>query len=297
MKRKTTIWGITWALLGLALAGPLAAQTRLFVQEPDGKFHAVVKVSGSRPFIMENGKEAAAKGQRLALKKVEEYLPIFVAVRNKDARPTNVSVDYAAAPANNSVHFSAKFESADLLTEVFLVLEMQIPNVGKKIFIYEVGQLNPRTPRVFSADLALGQYLGTGQVDLHLFVSGSEVFTSELPLAVRDELLGQMIAKRIAGVTQAGLKPFFGSAPAYPAALRKSGLTGEAVVSLRVTAQGTVLDPVVERASEPAFGEETLVAVQQWRFIPRVVDGRAVETKVSIPFAFDPPKAKGGEEG
>ena len=275
----------------------MAAQNRLYIQEPDGKFHAVFKVDGVLPFIMENGNEVAAKGQRLALKKVEEYLPVFIAIRDKDTRPTNVSVDYAAAPANNSVHFSAKFESADLLTDVFLVLEMQISNVGKKIFVYEIGQLNPRIPRSFSADLALGQYMGTGQVDLHLFVGGSEVFTSEQSVAVRGEMLDRMIAKRVAGAQQAGLKPFFGSAPAYPAALRKSGLTGEAVVSLRVTAQGTVIAPVVERASEPAFGEEALVAVRQWRFVPRVVDGRAVETKVSIPFAFDPPKAKGGEEG
>ena len=276
--------------LAVTLGVPLAAQNRLYVQEPDDKFHAVVKVSGVRPYIIENGQPVAAKGQRLALKKVEEYLPIFIGIRDKDSRPTNVSVDYANAPANNGVHFSAKFESADPLDDVFVVLELAIPNVGKKFFAYEIGRLDSRTPKSFSADLALGQYMGSGQVEIHLFVSGAEVFQSEQPANERAEALDRMIAKRIAAVQQsAPPQPLYGMAPAYPAALRKTGLKGEAVVTMRIDARGVVVDPVVERASEPAFGEEALIAVRQWRFVPRVQDGQAVEAKVSIPFAFDPP--------
>ena len=278
-------------LFGLGLVRPLAAQNRLYIQEPDGKFHAVFKVSGVRPYIMENGQLVSAKGQRMALKKVEEYLPVFIAIRDKDSRPTNSSGDYALSPAvNNGVHYSAKFESADLQEDVFVVLELEISNVGKKLFVYEVGRLNPRTPKSFSADLALGQYMGHGQVELHLFVGGSEVFQSGLAAAEREAALDRMIAKRITAQPQAGPKPFYGAAPAYPAALRKTGLKGEAVVTVRIDARGNVADPVIERASEPAVGEEALAAVRQWRFVPRVQDGQAVETKVSIPFAFDPPR-------
>jgi TonB family protein len=282
-------------LLMLALRVPLTAQNRLYVQEPDEKFHAVFKVSGSRPYIMEKGKLVAAKGQRLALKKVEEYLPVYIDILNKDARPTNASMDYAEAPINNGVHFSAKFESADALEDVFLVLELEIPNVGKKLFVYEIGRLDPQKPKPFSAELALGQYMGSGQVALHLFAGGTEVFHSEQPAAEREEALDRMIARRVAAVQQAGPKPFYGTAPAYPAALRPTGLKGEAVVTMRVSPEGKVVDPVVDRASEPAFGEEALVAVRQWRFVPRVQDGHAVETKVSIPFAFDPPNAGAGK--
>jgi TonB family protein len=275
---------------GLGLVMPLAAQNRLYVQEPDDKFHAVFKVSGSLPYIMENGKLVPARGQRLALKKTEEYLPVFISIHDKDSRPTNISVDYAQIPVNNGVHFKAKFEAADPLDDVYLVLELGIPNVGKKIFVYEIGRLNQRTPRSFSADLALGQYMGSGQVELHLFVGGSEVFQSEQPAAYREEMLDRMIAKRIAAVQQANPKPFFGSGPEYPAALRKAGTKGAAVVTMRVTPRGAVEDPVITSATDPAFGEAVLAAARQWRFLPRVEDGRAVETMVSMPIAFEPPK-------
>jgi len=296
MSTKLSIRVMGCLFLVLALRIPLAAQNRLFIQEPDDKFHAVCKVKGVMPFIMENGQPVAAKGQRLAMKKVEEYLPILITVRDKDERPTNVSVDYANAPANNGLHFSAKFEAADLLDDVFVVLELVIPNVGKKLYVYEVGRLEPRTHKSFSADLALGQYMSSGQLGLHLFVGGAEVFHSEQPAAERAEALDRMIAKRTTGVQQAGPKPFYGTAPAYPASLNKTGLKGEAVVTMRIDPQGHVVDPVVERATEPPFGEEALDAVRQWRFVPRVKDGQPVETKVSIPFAFDPPPAERGKD-
>ena len=293
---KLGTWVLSAFIFGLGLLAPLAAQQRLYVQQPDGKFHTVVKIGGIRPYIMENGRLIAAKGQRLALKEVEEYLPLFIDVRDKDTRPTNVSLDYGNAPVNNGVHFSAKFESVDVLDDVFLVLELEISNVGKKIFAYEIGRLEARTAKSFSADLALGQYMGSGQLDLHLFVGGSEVFQSELSEAVRAAALDRMIAKRVAAASpSAPLQPFYGTAPIYPATLRKTGLKGDAVVTLRVDSRGVVVDPVVARASEPAFGEEALAAVRQWRFVPRVQDGRAVETKVSIPFAFDPPPGDGSK--
>ena len=277
------------ALFGLVLVTSLAAQTRLYIQEPDGNFHVVCKVSGPRAYIMEKGQAVAAQGQRLALKKVEEFLPVFIAVHDKDSRPTNISVDYANTPINNGVHYSAKFESTELLDDVYAVLELEIPNVGKKIFAYEVGRLSPRIPQPFSADLALGQYMGSGQVALHLFVGAYEVFQSEQPAPEREAALDRMIAKRITGVAQAGPKPLYGTAPAYPAVLNKSGLKGEVVVTTRIDARGHVVEPVIERASAPPFGEEALAAVRSWRFIPQVQEGRAVESKVSIPFAFDPP--------
>ena len=294
MSTKIAPRTLAGALLGLLLAGPLAAQNRLYVQEPDGKFHAVFKVNGVRPCIMENGQLVPAKGQRLALKTVDEYLPVLVTVRDKDSHPTNIAVDYAQSPVNNGVHFSAKFESADPLEDVFIVLELEISNVGKKLYPYEVGRLDPRTPKSFTAELALGQYMGHGQVGFHLFAGGAEVFQSEQSAAEREEALARMIARRITVVQSAGPKPFFGTAPAYPAALSKTGLKGEAVVTMRIDVRGNVVDPVIERASAPAFGEEALAAVRQWRFVPRVQAGQAMETKVSIPFVFDPPAAGKG---
>jgi TonB family protein len=281
-------------VFGLMLAGPLAAQSRLYVQEPDGNYHAVVKVSRDRPYIMSQGKPVAAKGDRFALKKVEEYLPVFITVLDKEAGTTAVmpltTVSTVPSLINHEFHFSAKFVSSYPLEEVFLVIELETSNQGRNIVTCEVGSLAAWTPKTVTLDQGLERNLGPGQFIMHLFVGGDEVLSSELSESVRSQLLDRMIARRIAGVQQAGPQPFFGLAPEYPAALRPTGLKGEVVVKMRITPQGTVADPLVESATHPAFGLAALGVVPQWRFLPRVRDGRAVETKISLPMEFDPPE-------
>jgi TonB family protein len=284
-------------LLGLALVVPLSAQNRLYVQESGDDYHAVIKVSRGRSYIVDNGKLVAAKGQRFALKKVEEYLPVFIAVHDKEAAITAMTLGDTGTNTNSQFNFKARFESADLLEDVFLVLEMEISNVGKQLFVYEVGRLEPRAPKRFSVDLPSGQYLGAGQLEIHLFVGGFEVFNSEQPAAYREEMLDRMIAKRIASVQQAAPKPFYGSAPAYPPVLRKRHPRGDVVLTMRITPRGTVLDPVVESASDPLFGEAALDAVRQCRFLPRVQNGQAVEARISMPFTFELPKEALAEKG
>jgi len=282
-------------LTGLALLGPLAAQTRLYVQEQDGNYHPVFKVSGDRPYIMDQGKLTPARGERYALRKVEEYQPLFITVHGKEAGASALIPlsTPAAGPAllNNEFHFSAKFESSYPLEDVFLVLELESSNMGRNIFAYGIGSLAAWTPKQVTVDLPLEHNLGPGQCKLHVFVGGAEVLSSDQPEAYRREQLDRMIARRIAGVPQAGPAPFFGLAPAYPAELRATGLKGEAVVLMRITPQGMVLDPVVKSATHPAFGTAALAVVPQWRFLPRVQDGRAVETRIGLPIEFAPPAA------
>jgi TonB family protein len=277
-----------------AWSAPLVAQNRLYVQGTDENYHAVCKVSGGQPYIMENGRAIATNGERYALKKVEEYLPVFITVR--DAQATSSSMHLAATDDyhNNQFHYRAKFESADTLEDVFIALELEITNVGKRIYVYEIGHLEALTPTPLEVSLPMGQYLGAGQITLHLFVAGAEVLQSEMTEKYRTEQMDRMVAKRSATMKPSTPKPFFGSRPAYPAALQQTGLKGTAVVTMLITAQGKVLDPVVESASEPPFGEEALSAVRQWRFLPRVIDGRPVETRVSVPFTFDPPPPPNG---
>jgi TonB family protein len=272
-----------------AWQAPVAAQNRLYVEGTDDNFHAVCKVSGGQPYIMENGRAVATNGERYALRKVEEYLPIYITVSDQQATSTSMHLAATDDYHNNQFHYRAKFESADALEDVFMTLELEITNVGKRIYVYEVGHMEARTPKPLEVALPMGQYLGAGQLTRHLFVAGAEVLQSEMTEEYRQEQLDRMVAKRIATAKQSMPKPFFGSMPAYPAALQQAGLKGKAVVNMLVSAQGKVLDPVVESASEPPFGEEALAAVRQWRFLPRVVDGQPVETRVSLPFAFDPP--------
>jgi len=290
-----------WCRLGAAglllAAGqaPLAAQNRLYVQGADENYHAVCKVSGGRPYIMEKGRAVAANGDRYALKKIDEYLPFLITVSDEQATPAGMELASTDDYHNNLLHYRAKFEAADAVDDAFIALELEIPNVGKRIHVYEIGRLEARIPKPLDVNLPMGHYLGAGQITIHLFVAGTEVLHSGMTQAYCEEQLDRMVAKRIATLKPAAPTPFFGSMPAYPAALRQTGLKGTAVVTMLISAQGRVLDPVVDSASEPPFGEAALAAVRQWRFLPRVVDGQPVATRVSMPLAFDPPPAAGGK--
>jgi TonB family protein len=284
--------------LGLALLAPLAAQHRLYVMEPDGHYHAVLKATRDRPIIMDQGELVAARGQRYALRPAEEYLPVFIKVLAKDAGTTG-RIPGPPGPSvptrlNSGFNFSARFESSAPLADVFLVLALDTDNLGQDYLVWEIGALEAGIPKPVSVSLPLARNPGPGTYTLLLFAGGDEVFSSEQPAARRGQLLDQMIAKRLVGVQNAGPRPFFGEAPAYPAALRPTGLKGEAVVTMRISASGRVQDPLVESATHPAFGLAALEVVPQWRFLPRVQDGLAVETRVKLPLAFDPPAA-GGE--
>jgi TonB family protein len=233
-----------------------------------------------------------ANGDRFALKKVDEFLPILITVSDEQATSSGMDAASTDEYHNNQLRYKAKFESTDPLEDVFLAIELEIPNVGRHIFVYEIGRLEARTERPLEVTLPMGHYLGAGQLTIHLFVAGAEVLHSGMTEQFRQEQLDRMIAARVATLKPAAPRPFFGSMPAYPAALRSTGLKGTAVVAMRITAEGKVTDPVLESASEPPFGEAALAAVRTWRFLPRVVDGRPVETRVSMPIAFDPPAGR-----
>lgn len=278
--------------LGLALAMPLAAQQRFYVIEPDGHLHPVLKVSQNRPIIMDQEQLVAARGTRYALRKVDEYMPLLIQVGAKEAGSTSV-VPLTAGPSsparlNNEFHFSAEFKSAVRLENVFLVLALESEGQGRNLFPYEIGVLEAWTPKRVSVFVPVAQNLGAGRCSILLFVGGEEVFSSEMPDDLREAMLNRMVAKRIAGVKQMALRPLFTPWPDYPAALREAGQKGRVVVAMRVSPQGEVSDPVIESATHPEFGEAVLAVLPRWRFVPLVENGRAVETKVKLPLAFDP---------
>jgi TonB family protein len=77
--------------------------------------------------------------------------------------------------------------------------------------------------------------------------------------------------------------------PAYPVELEDTGRSGNARITLTVTAQGRVTDPQVEWASHPGFGREALTAVRGWRFEPGTRDGEPVPMRVTLPVEFKAP--------
>lgn len=74
--------------------------------------------------------------------------------------------------------------------------------------------------------------------------------------------------------------------PVYPAELKASRKTGEAVISFVVDVDGSVKNLRVEKATEPAFGEAALAAVAAWEFEPGRKNGTPVACQLSLPLRF-----------
>jgi TonB family protein len=277
-------------LIGLALAGTLAAQCRLFVQV-NGDYFPVVKAEREKPCIWKKGRIETVAAPRYALGKAEEFLPACIRLHSIEARTTGHQMGAVGADINNQFEFSATLVSAFPLADVFLVLDCESVDSGKRIFVHEVGALKPWQPQRIEVHVPGDRPFGSGAYRLHLFAGGGgEVFQSEQPAGFREEMLARMIGKRIASVQQSELKLFFAPAPEYPAALRPAGLKGHAVVSVHVTARGEPRAATVASATDPAFGEAALGAIRLWRFLPRIRNGVPVEAEVSIPFTFEPPE-------
>lgn len=285
------------ALMAIALATPLAAQSRLYVLDSsDGQFHRVLKISDDKAYITGKAGVVASEGRQFVLKAAEEFLPCYIDVSHKQVDLSSSAL-MGQAPSlyvgDNKVHFAAEFVSAFFLDDVFLVLELQFADGLDTLVARGVGRLEPGVPLKYSQDIGVQKEATLRRYALHLFANGSEVFTSEVPAAFREEKIVQMIKVRLASVRQAGPKPLYCPPPSYPETLKKSGVKGRAVVTIRITPEGGVFDPVVESASDPAFGEAALSAVRAWRFVPGVKGGQPVEARASIPFGFDPSVGQG----
>jgi RNA polymerase sigma factor (sigma-70 family) len=79
-----------------------------------------------------------------------------------------------------------------------------------------------------------------------------------------------------------------GGAPAYPYAMRQAKVAGSVVVEFVIDSQGNVANPKIVRSSAPDFEAPTLAALAQWKFAPGAKGGRAVNTRVTQMFQYQP---------
>jgi TonB family protein len=268
---------------------PLAAQ-HVLVAKDHGEMLLVCSANGNKPRVQKDGKIVLINPSGFALREVPEFLPVYVTVRNVNVRTTYVSTHAGSGELNNDFHFDAEFESSQLLNDVFVVLALDSERAGSTLFLWEVGTLEPRKTKGVSIIVPMNSPIGSGRYSVHLFSGGAEVMQSMLPIGESYAAVDRMVAARIKDVHDAPPKFFFGPAPEYPPQLKKTNLTGNAVVSVRIGANGAVFDPVVKSATDPAFGEAALGAVKLWRFLPRVKGDYPVETKADVPVVFSQAK-------
>ncbi|MCG9728762.1 TonB family protein [Shewanella sp. Isolate13] len=74
--------------------------------------------------------------------------------------------------------------------------------------------------------------------------------------------------------------PLFRKHPDYPISYLKSGKSGSTQMSFTIDKMGFVKDVVViESNGGSKFEAESLIALKQWRYAPKFIDGEAVEAK------------------
>lgn len=74
--------------------------------------------------------------------------------------------------------------------------------------------------------------------------------------------------------------------PQYPFELRRAGISGQADVRFIVTHDGRVIDVVVTKATDPAFGLAATEAVSKWKYQPAIKDGQPIACLLEVPLVF-----------
>jgi TonB family protein len=283
-----------WVVLGLAsLVRCLQAQNVLYAEDGD-QYRLVRRVVRNTAYVEDTkGKLVPARGLHYSLRKVEEFAPIYISVRNMRAHSEYLELMESGHAINNNFYYQAEFEAPYPLEDVFLVLDLTTEHMGRVLFVQEIGRMVPRETRSIDVVVPLNDTIGAGKYQLHLFCGGAEVFHSEMPFGKIEHELDKIVARQIKGITDAPPKPFVGPAPEYPAKLKKAKVEGKAIIHFTISPRGRIVDPAVKSATDPAFGESALAAARQWRFLPRIVNGQPVATNVDMPFLFSaaPPSA------
>jgi protein TonB len=76
------------------------------------------------------------------------------------------------------------------------------------------------------------------------------------------------------------------SSPMYPAELRRRRVEGTVSVVFLVDTDGRVLNPTVEKSTDPGFEKPALEAIRRWRFEPGTRQGHRVQFKMRVPITF-----------
>jgi TonB family protein len=270
------------------LAARLSAQTVLMC-ENDGKMSWVRAAHGQDPCVQIDGKVKPILTEGFELKKVSEFMPVFVSVKNIKVSSRWVNMTNGAE-INHEFLFNASFESMYALKDVFLVLDMTTESGTKHLFLSQVGDMEPHKERSVDADVPVSEQMGHFRYTLHIYSEGIEVLQSEIPFGVRERALDRMVAVRIKDVHSQGPKIFVAASPEYPPSLMSANLKGQVMVACRIGPNGAVNNPVIQSATDPAFGDAALAAIRVWRFLPAVKDDSAVGIDVVIPVIFNQPK-------
>jgi protein TonB len=75
--------------------------------------------------------------------------------------------------------------------------------------------------------------------------------------------------------------------PVYPFDLRRNGYEGEALIGVFVSADGSVSDPVILRATDIRFGDSARQASLKWRYRPAEINHHPVACALAVRVKFE----------
>jgi TonB family protein len=76
--------------------------------------------------------------------------------------------------------------------------------------------------------------------------------------------------------------------PLYPPTLRESAARGTVLIDGQIGTDGRMKDMRVVSSPHPAFESAALDAVSEWEFTPTTLNGRVVDTRISVSVSFAP---------
>ena len=74
--------------------------------------------------------------------------------------------------------------------------------------------------------------------------------------------------------------------PAYPANLRRDGVSGVVAIKVVIDESGSVVECSVSKSSNPDFEQPAISAVKNWKFKPAQKGGSPVKISLVIPIKF-----------
>jgi protein TonB len=74
--------------------------------------------------------------------------------------------------------------------------------------------------------------------------------------------------------------------PQYPEAARKARMEGVVILEAIITDQGSVEDVRVLKSVNPLLDASAVRAVQQWKYKPATLNGRAVRVYLTVTVTF-----------
>ena len=126
-------FGLFAIALFLSLVARLTAQN-IVLGEYKAKAYQVIAANRQFPEVEVAGKRVSAEVGRLALKKVDEYLPVLISIHGLKVSTHHLNM--GASQLNNEFRFHARFETLYQLPNVFLVLELNHDTKeGKTLFL------------------------------------------------------------------------------------------------------------------------------------------------------------------